>query len=35
VLHATGLVTRARDRRQVLYRRSATGDQLAGGAIEA
>jgi DNA-binding transcriptional ArsR family regulator len=28
VLHATGLVTRARDRRQVLYRRSATGDQL-------
>jgi DNA-binding transcriptional ArsR family regulator len=29
VLHATGLVTRARDRRQVLYRRSPTGDQLA------
>jgi DNA-binding transcriptional ArsR family regulator len=32
VLHATGLVTRARDRRQVLYRRSPTGDQLVTGA---
>jgi DNA-binding transcriptional ArsR family regulator len=35
VLHATGLVTRARDRRQVLYRRSAIGDQLASGRIAA
>ncbi|MGP4003009.1 ArsR/SmtB family transcription factor [Streptomyces sp. 8N706] len=32
VLHATGLVTRARDGRHVLYRRSPLGDQLAGGA---
>jgi len=31
VLHATGLLTRARDRRQVLYRRSALGDELTGG----
>lgn len=28
VMHATGLVTRARDGRLVLYRRSALGDQL-------
>ncbi|MEV4755125.1 helix-turn-helix domain-containing protein [Micromonospora sp. NPDC049559] len=31
VLHATGLVTRTRDGRHVLYRRSPLGDQLAGG----
>jgi DNA-binding transcriptional ArsR family regulator len=30
VLHTTGLVTRARDRRQVLYRRAPIGDQLIG-----
>jgi DNA-binding transcriptional ArsR family regulator len=30
VLHDTGLVTRARDRRQVLYRRTSLGDQLVG-----
>ena len=30
VLHATGLLTRVRDRRHVLYRRSPTGDQLTG-----
>ncbi|MFJ9815225.1 ArsR/SmtB family transcription factor [Streptomyces sp. NPDC101151] len=29
VLHATGLVTRARDGRHVLYRRSPLGEQLA------
>jgi DNA-binding transcriptional ArsR family regulator len=28
VLHANGLVTRARDRRQVLYRRTTVGDRL-------
>jgi DNA-binding transcriptional ArsR family regulator len=32
VLHATGLLARARDRRQVLYRRSALGDELTASA---
>jgi DNA-binding transcriptional ArsR family regulator len=31
VLHDTGLLTRARDGRQVLYRRTVLGDQLNGG----
>jgi DNA-binding transcriptional ArsR family regulator len=35
VLHATGLVARDRDRRQVLYRRTPTGDHLSRGAVEA
>jgi DNA-binding transcriptional ArsR family regulator len=30
VLHGTGLVTRSRDRRQVLYRRSPVGEHLTG-----
>lgn len=32
VLYATGLVSRARHGRQVLYRRSPLGDRLTGGA---
>ncbi|MFF2955840.1 helix-turn-helix domain-containing protein [Kitasatospora sp. NPDC057965] len=32
VLHAAALVARVRDGRQVLYRRTALGDRLAGGA---
>jgi DNA-binding transcriptional ArsR family regulator len=35
VLHATGLITRDRDRRQVLYRRTSTGDLLTTGATAA
>jgi DNA-binding transcriptional ArsR family regulator len=35
VLHSTGLVTRARDRRQVLYRRSPVGNELISGSGEA
>jgi hypothetical protein len=31
VLHETGVVTRARDGRQVLYRRTVLGDELNGG----
>ncbi|MER5760075.1 helix-turn-helix domain-containing protein [Streptomyces sp. NPDC002082] len=31
VLHAAGLLSKARDGRQVLYRRSPLGDELAGG----
>ena len=34
VLHSTGLLTRARDRRQVLYRRSPLGDQLTTGSAD-
>ena len=30
VLHETGLATRARDGRQVLYRRTTLGDELMG-----
>jgi DNA-binding transcriptional ArsR family regulator len=35
VLHSTGLVTRARDRRQVLYRRSPVANELISGSSEA
>jgi DNA-binding transcriptional ArsR family regulator len=35
VLYATGLVTRARDRRHVLYRRTPSGDRLTAGPVGA
>lgn len=35
VLHTTGLLTRARDRRHVLYRRASIGDQLIGNTDQA
>jgi DNA-binding transcriptional ArsR family regulator len=35
VLHSTGLLARARDRRQVLYRRSVLGDHLAARSTDA
>lgn len=34
VLHATGLITRVRDGRHVMYRRSPLGDELAGRSAE-
>jgi DNA-binding transcriptional ArsR family regulator len=34
VLHRTGLVTRERDHRQVLYRRTPNGDQLTKASID-